>query len=444
MKTTIRKLRDTAALAGASMFAAGAALAQEAAEAAAEAAPAAPELSAGDTAWMLTASILVLMMLVPGLALFYGGLVRKKNVLAVLMQAMFGAGLMFTLWVVAGYSLAFTEGNAFIGGLDKLMLAGIAPDGLSGTIPEFVFVMFQGTFAMLTPVIILGGPADRMKYSSAMVFLTLWLFLVYVPVCHMVWGPGGMMLDDGVLDFAGGTVVHINSGLAGLIAAILVGKRAGIGNENMAPHNLVLTMVGAALLWVGWFGFNAGSALTAGATAGLAMINTQITTAAAVVSWSVAEWIIRGKPSLLGAASGAVAGLVVITPACAFVSPSGALVMGLLAGPICYWGVSGLKKAFGYDDALDAFGVHGVGGIAGALLTGVFASEAVGGKAGLLDGNVNQLLLQAEGVLVTIAWCGVVTLVLLKVIDMTMGLRVSKEVETEGLDLALHGETVHS
>ncbi len=443
MMTMIRKLRDTAVLAGASMFAAGAALAQDAAEAAAEAAPA-PELSAGDTAWMLTASILVLMMLVPGLALFYGGLVRKKNVLAVLMQAMFGAGLMFTLWVAAGYSLAFTEGNAFIGGLDKVMLAGIAPDGLSGTIPEFVFVMFQGTFAMLTPVIILGGPADRMKFSSAMVFLVLWLFLVYVPVCHMVWGPGGLLLDDGVLDFAGGTVVHINSGLAGLIAAILVGKRAGIGNENMAPHNLVLTMVGASLLWVGWFGFNAGSALAAGATAGVAMINTQITTAVAVVSWSVAEWLVRGKPSLLGAASGAVAGLVVITPACAFVSPSGALIMGVIAGPVCYWGVSGLKKAFGYDDALDAFGVHGVGGIVGALLTGVFAAEAIGGKAGLLEGNAAQVLLQAEGVLITIVWCGVVSLVLLKVIDMTMGLRVSKETETEGLDLALHGETVHS
>lgn len=443
MMTMIRKLRDTAVLAGASMFAAGTALAQDAAEAAAEAAPA-PELSAGDTAWMLTASILVLMMLVPGLALFYGGLVRKKNVLAVLMQAMFGAGLMFTLWVVAGYSLAFTEGNAFIGGLDKVMLAGIAPDGLSGTIPEFVFVMFQGTFAMLTPVIILGGPADRMKFSSAMVFLVLWLFLVYVPVCHMVWGPGGLLLDDGVLDFAGGTVVHINSGLAGLIAAILVGKRAGIGNENMAPHNLVLTMVGASLLWVGWFGFNAGSALAAGATAGVAMINTQITTAVAVVSWSVAEWLVRGKPSLLGAASGAVAGLVVITPACAFVSPAGALIMGVIAGPVCYWGVSGLKKAFGYDDALDAFGVHGVGGIVGALLTGVFAAEAIGGKAGLLEGNATQVLLQAEGVLITIVWCGVVSLVLLKVIDMTMGLRVSKETETEGLDLALHGETVHS
>lgn len=406
---------------------------------------AAPVLNSGDTAWMLMSSVLVLMMLVPGLALFYGGLVRKKNVLAVLMQSMFGAGLLSVLWVVVGYSLAFTEGNAFFGGFSKVMLAGILPETLTGTIPEFVFVMFQGTFAILTPVIILGGPADRMKFSAAMAFIAAWLILVYAPIAHMVWGPGGYLAGDGVLDFAGGTVVHINSGVAGLVAAILIGKRSGLGSENLAPHNLTLTMIGGALLWVGWFGFNAGSALSAGGSAGVAMINTQVATAAAIVSWSVAEWIIRGKPSLLGAVSGAVAGLVVITPACGFVSVSGALIMGLIAGPVCYWGVSGLKKMFGYDDALDVFGVHGLGGIVGAVLTGVFAVSAIGGtgKSGLIDGNPAQVWLQIEGVLFTIAWSGVVSLVLLKLIDLTIGLRVTKETETEGLDLALHGEAMH-
>ena len=423
----------------------GVAFAQEAADAAAEAAVAAPTLNSGDTAWMLVSSVLVLMMLVPGLALFYGGLVRKKNILAVLMQSMFGAGILFILWVVVGYSLAFAEGNAFFGGLDKAMLAGIAPDTLSGTIPEFVFVMFQGTFAMITPVIILGGSADRMKFSSAMLFISLWLLFVYAPIAHMVWGPGGYLLGDGVFDFAGGTVVHINSGVAGLVAAVMVGKRSGLGSENLAPHNLAFTMIGASLLWVGWFGFNAGSALSAGAGAGVAMINTHIATAAAVVSWSAAEWIIRGKPSLLGAASGAIAGLVVITPACGFVSPTGALIMGLIIGPVCYWGVSGLKKMFGYDDALDAFGVHGVGGIVGAILTGVFAVSAIGGegKSGLIDGNAMQVWIQIKSVLITIAWTAIVSVVILKLIDLTIGLRVSKEVETEGLDLALHGETMH-
>jgi Amt family ammonium transporter len=446
MINTVRKAKELALVAGGLLLTAGQAVAQEAAPAAEAAAEvAAPVLSAGDTAWMLTASVLVLMMLLPGLALFYGGLVRKKNVLAVLMQSFFGAGLLTVLWVVVGYSLAFTEGNAFFGGFSKVMLAGIMPDTLSGTIPEFVFVMFQGTFALLTPVILLGGPADRMKFSSAMVFLALWLIVVYAPICHMVWGPGGYLLGDGVLDFAGGTVVHINSGVAGLIAAIMLGKRSGLGNENLAPHNLVLTMIGGALLWVGWFGFNSGSALAAGASAGLVMINTQIATGAAILSWSLAEWIIRGKPSLLGAVSGAVAGLVVITPACGFVAPSGALIMGLIAGPVCYWGVSGLKRMFGYDDALDVFGIHGLGGILGAILTGVFAVSAYGGegKSGLIDGNPGQILIQLEGILFTIVWCGVVSIILLKVIDMVMGLRVGKDVETEGLDLALHGETMH-
>jgi ammonium transporter len=443
--TLLNKMTGAAASAAVLLASAGAAFAQEAAEVVPDVAEAVPELSAGDTAWMLTSSLLVLMMTLPGLALFYGGLVRKKNILAVLMQAFFGASLMTLLWVIAGYSLAFTEGNAFFGGFSKVLLAGIEPDTLSGTIPELVFVMFQGTFAIITPVLILGGPADRMKFSSAMVFLALWLFLVYVPIAHMVWGPGGYLGSDGVLDFAGGTVVHINSGVAGLVAAILVGKRSGIGTENLAPHNLALTMIGAALLWVGWFGFNAGSALGAGGGAGIAMINTQIATSAAVVSWTVAEWIVRGKPSLLGAVSGAVAGLVVITPACGFVSVSGAFIMGLIVGPVCYWGVAGLKKTFGYDDALDVFGIHGIGGIVGAVLTGVFAVASVGGEgnSGLIDGNPAQLWLQIEGVLFTIVWCGVVSLILLKVIDMAMGLRVSKEVETEGLDLALHGETMH-
>ncbi len=443
MMHILRKGKHLAAAAALLATGSGTALAQEAvAEAAAAAAP---TLNSGDTAWMLVSSLLVLMMTIPGLALFYGGLVRRKNVLAVLMQAMFGAGMLSILWVMVGYSLAFTEGNAFFGSFDKVMLAGILPETLSGTIPEFVFVMFQGTFAIITPILILGGPADRMKFSAAMLFCALWLVLVYAPVAHMVWGPGGYLAGDGVLDFAGGTVVHINSGVAGLIAAIMVGKRSGLGTENLAPHNLALTMIGGALLWVGWFGFNAGSALAAGGSAAVAMINTQVATSAAIVSWSVAEWIIRGKPSLLGAVSGAVAGLVVITPACGFVSVSGALIMGLIAGPVCYWGVSGLKKMFGYDDALDVFGVHGLGGILGAVLTGVFAVSAIGGdgKAGLIDGNPAQVWLQIEGVLFTIVWSGAVSIALLKLIDLTIGLRVGKEVETEGLDLALHGETMH-
>ena len=437
MMHILRKGKHLAAAAALLATGSGTALAQEAvAEAAAAAAP---TLNSGDTAWMLVSSLLVLMMTIPGLALFYGGLVRRKNVLAVLMQAMFGAGMLSILWVMVGYSLAFTEGNAFFGSFDKVMLAGILPETLSGTIPEFVFVMFQGTFAIITPILILGGPADRMKFSAAMLFCALWLVLVYAPVAHMVWGPGGYLGSDGVLDFAGGTVVHINSGVAGLVAAIMVGKRAGLGTESLAPHNLAMTMIGTALLWVGWYGFNAGSALTAGGSAAISMINTQVATSAAIVSWSVAEWIIRGKPSLLGAVSGAVAGLVVITPACGFVSVSGALIMGLIAGPVCYWGVSG------YDDALDVFGVHGLGGILGAVLTGVFAVSAIGGdgKAGLIDGNPAQVWLQIEGVLFTIVWSGAVSIALLKLIDLTIGLRVGKEVETEGLDLALHGETMH-
>jgi ammonium transporter, Amt family len=412
------------------------------AEAAAEAVV--PTLDTGDTAWMLISSVLVLMMTIPGLALFYGGLVRRKNVLAVLMQCLFATGLLSVLWVVVGYSLAFTAGNPFFGSFDRVMLAGVLPETLSGTIPETVFVMFQCTFAVITPALIIGGPADRMKFSAMISFLGIWMLLVYVPVAHMVWGPGGFLAGEGVLDFAGGTVVHINAAVAGLVATVMIGKRSGFGTENMAPHNLAMTMTGAALLWVGWFGFNAGSALTSGGLAGYAMINTHLATAAAVVAWAGAEWVTRGKPSLLGAASGAVAGLVAITPACGFVTVSGALVIGLAAGVCCYWGVTGLKAMFGYDDALDVWGVHGVGGIIGAVLTGVFAVAAIGGtgKSGLVDGNAAQVLTQVEGVAVTIVWSLIGSFVILKVLDLVIGLRVSPQAEMEGLDLALHGETV--
>ena len=413
-----------------------------------DAAPAPPPINTGDTAWMLTSSVLVLAMLVPGLALFYAGMVRKKNALAVLMQCTFAAGILSVIWIAVGYTLAFSEGNPFFGGLTKFMLHGIAPDTpapAAPTIPEFVFVMFQLTFGIITPVIALGGPADRMKFSAAMVFLSLWIVLVYAPVAHMVWGPGGFLSTAGVLDFAGGTVVHINSAIAGLVAAILIGKRQGLGSSEMLPHNLALTMVGASLLWVGWFGFNVGSVLSAGVGTGITMINTHLATAAAVVSWSLTEWLFKGKPSLLGAVSGAIAGLVAITPACGFVAVDGALLIGLAAGIVCYWGVTGFKRMFGYDDALDVWGVHGLGGILGAVLTGVFAMQSIGGagKSGLLDGNPHQVILQLEGVGVTLAWSGIVSLIILLLIKFTIGLRVSKEQEMEGLDLALHGEAIH-
>jgi Amt family ammonium transporter len=409
---------------------------------------AAPTLNSGDTAWMLTSSVLVLMMTVPGLALYYGGLLRRKNILAMLMQCFFATGLISVLWCIIGYSLAFTAGSGptapFIGGLSRFMLNGTGLNGLSGTIPETVFAMFQCTFAIITPVLVLGGPADRLKFSSAMVFLGIWLLAVYCPIAHMVWGPGGFLGTAGVLDFAGGTVVHINSAVAGLVAAIMVGKRSGLGRENMAPADLGYTMLGGALLWVGWFGFNAGSALTSGGQAGMAMINTHLATSAAVVSWTLTEWAIKGKPSLLGAVSGAVAGLVAITPACGFVPVSGALVIGLAAGIVCYWGVTGFKNMFKYDDALDVWGVHGLGGICGAMLTGVFAVAAVGGTghSGLIDGNAGQLLLQAEGIVVTILYSGIVSFIILKLIDLTMGLRVSADDEREGLDIAQHGEVL--
>jgi Amt family ammonium transporter len=406
-----------------------------------------PKLDTGDTAWMLVSTALVLMMTIPGLALFYGGMVRRKNVLATVMQSFAVTCLVTILWMVLTYSLAFTPGSTLIGGLSRVFLAGMALDSvqdLAKTIPESVFMCFQMTFAIITPALIAGAFAERMKFSAMMWFMGLWAIVVYAPIAHWVWG-GGFLGDWGVLDYAGGTVVHINAGVAGLVCALVLGKRKGFGHDNMAPHNLVLSVIGASLLWVGWFGFNAGSAVSASANAGMAMAVTQIATAAAALAWMFAEWITRGKPSVLGIVSGAVAGLVAITPASGFVNPTGALVIGAVAGVICFWGATGLKHALGYDDSLDAFGVHGIGGFAGAILTGVFAVEAIGGdgKKGLIDGNAGQVLTQLWGCLVCIAWCAIATFVILKVVDIVIGLRVTAEEEIEGLDINLHGETVH-
>ena len=403
-----------------------------------------PKLDTGDTAWMLTSTALVLMMTIPGVAMFYGGMVRKKNVLATAMQSFAVTCVMTVLWMIIGYSLAFTDGggmNAYVGGLDKMLLRGIGVDTLSGTIPETVFMTFQMTFAIITPALITGALADRIKFSSLLVFLSLWMILVYAPITHWVWG-GGFLAEAGVLDFAGGTVVHINSGVAALVGAMVLGRRRGYGTENMAPHNLILSVIGASMLWVGWFGFNAGSAVAANGSAGMAMAVTQIATAAAALSWMFAEWISRGKPSVLGIVSGAVAGLVAITPASGYVDPFAALIIGLVAGLVCYWGAVVLKPKLGYDDSLAVFGVHGLGGITGALLTGVFAVEAIGGTPGLLEGNAGQVLIQLEGIGATIVYCAIVTFVLLKIIDAVMGLRVDEEEEVTGLDYSLHGETV--
>ncbi|MDQ0325446.1 Amt family ammonium transporter [Rhodopseudomonas julia] len=403
-----------------------------------------PALDSGDTAWMLTSTALVLMMTIPGLALFYGGMVRKKNVLATAMQSFAICCLATVLWMVCGYSLAFTDGgafNAYVGGLSKMLLAGVGSDALTGTIPETVFMTFQMTFAIITPALITGAFADRMKFSAMLWFIGLWSLIVYAPITHWVWG-GGFLANAGVLDFAGGTVVHINAGVAGLVAALVLGKRRGFGSENMAPHNLVLSIIGASLLWVGWFGFNAGSALAANGTAGMAMAVTQIATATAALAWMFGEWAVRGKPSVLGIISGAVAGLVAITPASGFVDPTGALIIGAAAGLVCLWAVVWLKPMLGYDDSLDAFGVHAVGGIVGALLTGVFAREAIGGTPGLIEGNAGQVMTQIYGIGATIAWTAICSFVILKVIDITVGTRVSPEVETEGLDVNLHGEVV--
>ena len=407
----------------------------------------APKLDRGDTAWMLTSTALVLMMTVPGLALFYAGMVRKMNILNTMAQSFGVTCLVTVLWMVIGYSLAFTEGNPFFGGFSRALLDGMGVDAindLAKTIPESVYMCFQMTFAIITPALICGAFADRMKFSALLWFIGLWSILVYAPIAHWVWGPGGFLNDAGILDFAGGTVVHINSGVAGLVAALVLGKRRGYRSEPMAPHNLVLSVVGASLLWVGWFGFNAGSAAAANGNAGMAMAVTQIATATAALTWMFVEWALKGKPSVLGIISGAVAGLVAITPASGFVDPKGSLIIGIAAGVLCYWGATGLKNALGYDDSLDAFGVHGIGGTTGAILTGVLAVSAIGGEghSGLVDGNAHQVLVQLYGVGCTVVYDAIASLILLKLIDVVIGLRVDADTEREGLDLAIHGEVI--
>ena len=406
-------------------------------------------LNSGDTAWMLTATALVLFMTIPGLALFYGGMVRSKNILSVMMQCFAITGLISILWVVYGYSMTFVvtgmeQGvvnfNSFVGGLSKAFLAGVTPASLTYAVPEAVFITFQMTFAIITPALIVGAFAERMKFSAMLIFMGVWFTLVYAPIAHMVWsGNGGLLWDWGVLDFAGGTVVHINAGIAGLVACIVMGKRKGYPTTPMAPHNLGYTLVGAAMLWVGWFGFNAGSAVASNGTAGMAMLVTQIATAAAALGWMFAEWITHGKPSALGIASGVVAGLVGITPAAGTVGPMGALVIGLAAGVICFFCATTLKRKLGYDDSLDAFGVHGIGGIVGANLTGVFAAPALGGFGTVTDIGA-QVITQIKGVGFTVIYTAIVTFVILKVLDLVIGLRVSEEEETVGLDLAQHNE----
>jgi ammonium transporter, Amt family len=439
--------------AAASAAAADTAAAPAAGAAEAAAAPPAPtepqligtdKINSGDTAWMLTSTALVLMMTIPGLALFYGGMVRKKNVLATLMQSFAITCVVTLLWFVIGYSWAFTPGSAFLGGTSRMFFNGmtfmhdankLTVSHLALTIPETVYAMFQLTFAIITPALIAGAFADRMKFSALLVFMSAWSLLVYSPIAHWVWEPSGWLAVKGVLDYAGGTVVHINAGIAGLASCLVLGKRVGYGKESMPPHNLVLTLIGASLLWVGWFGFNAGSAVAADGRAGMAMLATQIATAAAAMGWMFAEWIAKGKPSVLGIASGAVAGLVAITPASGFVGPGPAVIIGLVAGVVCFFAATSLKHALGYDDSLDAFGVHGIGGIIGALLTGAFASKEISG----VDGSV---LTQLWGVGTTVIYGFVVSFIILKVIDMTIGLRVTEEQEREGLDISLHGESI--
>ncbi|HWA12491.1 MAG TPA: ammonium transporter [Burkholderiales bacterium] len=427
-------------------FADEAAPAAPAAEAAAPAAaPAAepPKMDTGSTAWMITATVLVILMTVPGLALFYGGLVRAKNMLSVLMQVFVTFAMLSVVWALWGYSLAFSEGNALFGGFSKMFLSGITADSLTGVIPEYVFLTFQLTFAAITPALIVGGFAERIKFSAVLWFMALWLTFVYAPVAHMVWG-GGWLATLGAKDFAGGTVVHINAGIAALVGALVLGKRIGYGKEAMPPHSLTMTMIGASLLWVGWFGFNVGSELAVDGIAGMVLLNTQLATAAAVLGWMFIEWLAKGKPSMLGAASGAVAGLVAITPACGFVGPMGAIVLGIIAGIICFWGVTGLKRMFGYDDSLDVFGVHGVGGIVGAIGTGFLMSSSFGG-VGYPEGVTmgGQVVKQLIATGTTIVWCGVISLILFKIIDMVIGLRVPEEKEREGLDITEHGETAY-
>ncbi len=434
-----------------------------------------PVVNKGDVAWMLVSTLLVILMIVPGLALFYGGMVRVKNMLSILMQIFVIFALISILWAIYGYSLVFTEGNAVIGGVSKLFLKGITPDSLAATfskgvaIPEYVYVVFQLTFAAITPALIIGSFAERVKFSAVLLFTVIWFSFAYIPIAHMVWywaGPdaytdaaageaaaatAGFLFQKGALDFAGGTVVHINAGIAGLIGCILVGKRVGFGKEAMKPHSVTMTMIGTSLLWVGWFGFNVGSNLEANGLAGLVFANTLLATAAATLSWVASEWITREKPSMLGAASGAVAGLVAITPACGFVGPLGAIMLGLIAGACCFYAVTHLKAHFGYDDSLDVFGVHGVGGIIGALGTGIFAAPALGGM-GVYDYVANavapydmigQITSQALGVGITLIWSGLVSLAAYKIVDVMIGLRVNEESEREGLDIREHGETAY-
>jgi Amt family ammonium transporter len=458
--------------------AAPAAVSAAATAGAAVAAPAAiaPLPNKGDTAWLLVATAFVILMSIPGLAMFYGGLVRAKNMLSVLMQVFIVFSLISVLWVVYGYSLAFNEGGAFFGNLDKLFLKGVTPDSVAATfskgivVPELIYVAFQGAFAAITCALIVGAFAERLKFSAVLAFSVLWFTFSYVPIAHMVWfwtGPdaitdaatlatetakGGWLFQKGALDFAGGTVVHINAAVAGLVGAYLAGKRLGYGRESMAPHSLTTTMIGASLLWFGWFGFNAGSALEANGTAALAFVNTWVATACAALAWMLAEWLMKGKPSMLGAASGAVSGLVAITPACGFVGVMGSIAIGLLAGIICLWGVNGLKHLLGADDSLDVFGVHGVGGILGATLTGVFAAPSLGGS-GIFDYVANkvsadysildQVIVQLTGVGTTVVWSGVVAFVAFKLVDVVIGLRVPEEEEREGLDITSHGESAY-
>jgi Amt family ammonium transporter len=454
--------------------AAAPAAAEATAEAAAPAA-AAPVPNKGDTTWMLTATCLVILMTIPGLALFYGGMVRTKNMLSVLMQVFATFCLLAILWAIYGYSVAFTEGNAFFGGFSKIFLKGITPDSVAATwskgvvIPEYVYVVFQLTFAAITPALIIGAFAERIKFSAVLLFMVLWFTFSYLPVAHMVWywaGPdaytdqaaadaatatAGWLFQKGALDFAGGTVVHINAGIAGLVGCLMLGKRIGYGKEAMPPHSLTMTMIGASLLWVGWFGFNVGSNLESTGLAAMVMVNTLLATAAAALAWMFLEWTIKGKPSMLGIASGAIAGLVAITPACGFVGPMGSIALGAIAGVICLWAVTGLKKMLGYDDSLDVFGVHGIGGIIGALGTGIFASPSLGGTS-WWDYVANapaefsisgQLVTQATAVGVTVLWTAVVAAISFKIVDLVIGLRVPEEKEREGLDITEHGETAY-
>ena len=467
LSLSLRRVGATAA----ALLAPVVAFAQEAAPAAAEAVAATPVPDKGDTTWMLLSTILVLLMTLPGLALFYGGLVRAKNMLSVLMQVLMITAVVMIIWVTYGYSLTFTDGgslNSFIGGFSKMFLVGVDTTTLAESfskgvfIPEYVFVVFQMTFACITPALIVGAFAERIKFSAVMLFVILWVTFVYFPIAHMVWfwggpsaytAPTGLIFSFGAIDFAGGTVVHINAGIAGLVGAIMLGKRTGYKREIMAPHSMTLTMVGASLLWVGWFGFNAGSNLEANAYAALAMINTFLATAAAIVSWAVVETLVRGKASMLGAASGAVAGLVAVTPAAGFAGPMGAIVLGLAVSPVCYFFVDVVKNKFHYDDSLDVFGIHGVGGILGAIATGILVNPALGG-AGIVDystadfaagyaGTATQVWAQLKGVLVTVVWSGIGSAILFKVVDAIVGLRVSVEAEREGLDLSSHGEAAY-